>query len=114
MFVLVIIGFDPNNRLQDAPGEPLASDDILHADGSHGCSHCETGKVLTRTPKGVELAPTDASELFVLPFANEAKAQAWAQRNADALDGKTVYGCTPNYPGRRLVRRAEIADVDAG
>jgi hypothetical protein len=98
MYVLVIIGLDPNNRLADAKGNPLGDNLISSTDGSHGCSHCDTGKVVKRTAKGFELVPTNSAELFVLLYDSEGDARKWLEAHQDALAGKLIYGYEPNYP----------------
>jgi hypothetical protein len=100
MYVLVIIGFDPDNRLEDAEGHPLCDDLILTLmGGSHGCSKCETGKLLVRTPEGLDFVQTNAAEVLVLAFESQDTASTWAHRYPSAL-GKLIYGYAPNYPAQ--------------
>jgi hypothetical protein len=112
-YVLVIIGLDPTNRLVDAKGTPLGDPLISSTDGSHGCSHCDTGKVAKRTDKGFDLVPTLAAELFVPVFENEEKAQEWLQTHKDALTGKLICGFVSNYGGPPASEEAFTTEEEA-
>ena len=109
-YTLVIIGFDPNNRLVDVLPPQTGPLYNLQEAGMTGCSDCRTGNKLLLTDK-MQLGATDAAEMYVLKFPDKAEAQSWIDSwpsPSKTFAGKLVYAMSPTFPQAPAVEPTSV------